>query len=126
VLSRWAGEQIWEDDATRPQIDVGLDRVSGAVVIRVKREVDIASSPDLEACIRLAATSGRPIVLDLSECSYIDCSVLAVLVRVRRWLGRSFCVVVPHDAPFRVFFTLTGLVEALGVAATLDSAYKVS
>jgi hypothetical protein len=79
----------------------------------------MGSSPELEVCIRLAITSGQPLIVDLSECALIDCSVLSVLIRAHRWLRGNLRVVVPDDAPFRKLFSLTGLVEALGVVAAL-------
>jgi anti-anti-sigma factor len=118
VLSRWPREEL-PQDAAPPKIDARLDRVPDAVVVCVRGEVDMASSPELEVNIRLAITSGRPLIVDLAECAFIDCSALSVLIRAHRWLNGSLRVVVPPDKPIRKLLSLSGLVEALGVVAAL-------
>jgi anti-anti-sigma factor len=119
MLSRWTSEYSSGRVRTSRQIDVRLDRVPGAVVVCVRCELDMASSPELEVSIRLATTSGRPLIVDLTECAFIDCSVLSVLTRAHRWLGGNIRVVVPDNAPIRKLFALAKLVDAFGVVPAL-------
>jgi anti-anti-sigma regulatory factor len=67
-------------------------------------------------------TSERVVIVDLSECTNIDCSVLSVLIRARRRLVTNLRVIVPHDAFIRRLIALTVLLDFLNVEATLESA----
>jgi anti-anti-sigma factor len=117
-----AKEWLAEKPAVGPEIDARLDRLHGAVVVYVRGAVDRTSSPELETCIRFAMASERVVIVDLSECTYIDCSVLSVLIRARRGLVMNLRVIVPHDAFIRRLFALSVLLDFLNVEATLESA----
>ena len=57
---------------------------SGAVRLIPAGELDIGTAPMLEQALREQITSGDPILLDLSQLSFLDSSGLHLLVQMRR------------------------------------------
>lgn len=57
---------------------------SGAVVVAVSGELDIATAPRLEDCLaHLAATGHQRLVLDTAQLGFCDASGIRVMVRAR-------------------------------------------
>ena len=64
-----------------PVLDVDVEHVDEACVIRIQGELDIATAPTLESVLLHAMESAAPsIVLDLQRVSFIDSMGLRVLV----------------------------------------------
>jgi len=64
-----------------PDLNVDVEHVGQACVIRTQGELDIATAPMLESVLLHAMHSGAPsIVLDLGQVSFIDSMGLRVLV----------------------------------------------
>jgi stage II sporulation protein AA (anti-sigma F factor antagonist) len=55
----------------------------GVVVVHVEGDLDMATSPDLEGALE-AADPGTRIVVDLTECTFLDSSAVRVLVSAVR------------------------------------------
>jgi anti-sigma B factor antagonist len=51
----------------------------GGAVLRVKGELDLASTPDFEELLE-GVDLGERLVVDLSECSFLDSSALRALI----------------------------------------------
>jgi anti-sigma B factor antagonist len=51
----------------------------GGAVLRVEGELDLATTPDLEELLE-GVDLGERLVIDLSECSFLDSSALRVLI----------------------------------------------
>ena len=67
-------------------------------VLHVVGEVDISSAPAFEAALNSAATFGKPVVVDLTECTYLDSSGLSALVRAMKRYHVPFRAVVTENS----------------------------
>jgi anti-sigma B factor antagonist len=94
----------------------------------VSGELDLASVGKLEAKIEQAlAQDPAPLLIDLTDCGFIDSTVLSVLVGLRRRLGDSVpprFAVVAQDQPLGVL-TLTRLDREMPVYPGLAEALSV-
>jgi anti-sigma B factor antagonist len=98
-----------------------VERVDGDVlVVNVVGELDQATVPELEGTLDEAIGTGPAgLVVDLSDCGFIDSSGLATIVAARERLtsenGRRFGICCA-DSQVRRLLEITGLDTALGVA----------
>jgi anti-anti-sigma factor len=72
--------------AQRPSFEGKTLELDGVVVVVVRGEVDLMSAPEFEALVDEAILDGgvpRPVLVDLDECTFMDSSGLAVLLRAR-------------------------------------------
>jgi anti-anti-sigma factor len=86
---------------------------SADVVVVVHGEIDMATAPQLAAC--LAGQSDRDIVVDLSDVPFLDSSALSVLVRARAVMsenGHNMRVTGEQDN-VRTVLEVTGLLDSL-------------
>ena len=96
----------------------------GYTVITVAGEVDIATAPQLGHHLAALAGSGRPVIADLDQVSFIDAAGLRVLSAAARQAaaaGGSLHVVSGRYQVRRVF-ALTGLDRQIPLARTLAGA----
>lgn len=90
-------------------------------------ELDHATADTLRSPLDEAIASGaKAILIDLSDCPFIDSTGLSVLVHARkrmteRYGGGRFGVCCP-DANVRRLLEITGLDRAMGVVASRDEA----
>ena len=77
----------------------------GVRLVRVHGDVDIASAAAFSAAM---AEPGN-IIVDLTNCSYLDSSGLSVLVVKSKTVGRRVRVLTPEGSFFRKLFDVTGL-----------------
>ena len=100
------------------------DRVA---VVALVGEHDLSTAPDVGDALRQPGSAG--LVVDLSQTTFLDSSILGVLLTAARDAEQrqvSFAVVVPNDpgsAPRRIF-DLTGLTSALPVQTDLAVAVE--
>ena len=81
--------------------EVGLDRDSeGRMIIRASGELDLATVLPLSVAVR-GCEDGAQVVLDLSEATFLDSSVLALVAELHRRCEVS--VVGAHGIVRRVF-----------------------
>jgi len=98
-----------------------------STVIHVDHDLDIASSPLLEASIRLAEDGkARRIIVSLERCTYCDANGLTVLLRAKKRNGLSFALVVPDGSQCRRVFEVTGLSKCLSLFPSLERALDTS
>jgi anti-sigma B factor antagonist len=100
------------------------DRLA-ARIVRVHGEVDIYSAPKLETAIA-AAGDGAPesLIVDLTDCRYLDSSALRVLVNTRNSLAARMFVVVDGASFVRRLFQIAGLEQHLHVVSDLDALFS--
>jgi anti-sigma B factor antagonist len=97
----------------------------GGLVISVRGEIDLFTSPELKTALTDAIESeiGR-IVVDLTETTFLDSTALGVLIgalkRLRARGGRLSIVNV--DASIAKTFEITSLDQILVICATRDEA----
>jgi anti-anti-sigma factor len=68
--------------------------------LKVEGELDLAVADRLKE--RIGASHGRPVLVDLSECTFIDSTGIAVILLARRDGGRV-AIHSPSDQVLRVF-----------------------
>jgi anti-anti-sigma factor len=100
----------------------------GHHVVRATGDLDRTDLTDLRRAIRLAfeqAIDG--VVLDMSEVSYIDSSVLATLIAESLDADKrdAILVIVTGTGGIMRSLELKGLIEIMHVATTLDDAMKL-
>jgi anti-sigma B factor antagonist len=107
-------------------LTIQIRRDRGHAIVAVAGDVDIATVTRLrEGLFELAAT-GRTLVVDLDQVSFIDSSGLAALVGAAKRAaahGASLQVVCARPRT-RQLFRLTGLDGQLPLARTLDGALQ--
>ena len=101
---------------------------SGVAAVQVSGELDLASVGKLEAKIEQALAQGSaPLLIDFTDCGFIDSSVLSVLVGVSGKLGASVpprFAVIAQDQALGVL-RLTQLDREMPVCPSLAEALRV-
>ena len=97
----------------------------GLRTVSVCGELDQGTAPELRGALADAlGDGGAPVLVDLSDCNYIDSPGLSLLVEAKRRLGderRRFGVCCP-DPDVRRLLELTGIDRAVGLFDTRDQA----
>ena len=112
-------------DPSQMRTEIDQETIDAVVALHVSGELDLATVGDLEDAVEgaLSKDSG-PLLIDLTDCGFIDSSVLSLLVKVRRRLVGSVparFAVVARDQPLEVL-RLTRLDQEIPVFATLADA----
>ncbi len=93
--------------------------------VRVAGELDQGTAPELREVLGNAVNgAGLPVLVDLSDCNFIDSTGLSLLVEAKRQLTdaeRGFAVCCP-DADVRRLLELTGVDRAIGLFYSPDEA----
>jgi stage II sporulation protein AA (anti-sigma F factor antagonist) len=103
------------------------DLEGGIQVISVRGELDLSTAPDLERPLEEIVEGGTgPVLLDLSECEFIDSTGIALIVRTLQRLegaasARTLAVCSYNDQVRRVL-DITGLDVSIPVHRTRDEA----
>jgi anti-anti-sigma factor len=96
----------------------------GYVLITVAGEIDIATAPQLRERLTALAASGRPLVVDLAQVSFLDAAGLGVLAGTAhraRARGTSLHVISARPQ-IRRLFAITGLDRHIPLVWTLAEA----
>ena len=93
------------------------------LVVSVVGELDLYTVPELEREL-LAADGARSVVVELSECTFIDSTTLGVLVAANRRLGLTDArlLIVASSVEISRPFEVTGLDREFAFHASLASA----
>jgi anti-sigma B factor antagonist len=94
-------------------------------VVRVRGEVDMSHEDELRSELRAAvAADARGIVVDLTECEFIDSTALGILVgankQLRKLAGGVSIISAEHD--IRKMFEITGLDSMFAIHPSLAAA----
>lgn len=99
---------------------------NGLTAFRVEGELDHAAAPELRKGLESAIESGaRSVLVDLTDCPFIDSTGLSVIVHARARLVESgggrfeLCCA---DVQTRRLLEITGIEEAFGIFDTRDDA----
>lgn len=107
--------------------EIALERNNGGVsVLTISGEHDLSTAPDFRSHIDELVGERRAIVVDLSPSTFVDSSILGVILDARRravdsGVGFAVCQDDGADAVARVL-EITGLREELPVYPSLDAA----
>ncbi|HKH06488.1 MAG TPA: STAS domain-containing protein [Acidimicrobiales bacterium] len=94
-----------------------VDHVGGRPVVVCRGDLDLAAVDDVWRCIEQARHSSRPLVIDLSEVSFMDSAAAALLLRAYRLQGRlRESVVLKHPSPAAMrVLSMTNLPDLLDI-----------
>jgi anti-anti-sigma factor len=103
------------DDATFSVAEDGGGDGDGESVIRLRGELDIESTPDLERVLLRTRPAGQRVVLDLTELKFMDSTGLRVLLRARAAADQGRWEINLRNVPptIRRLFDMTGVQAAL-------------
>jgi anti-anti-sigma factor len=96
--------------------------LAGVPIARLWGELDVANAPEVFAAIR-EAVGPTEVIVDFSEVTFIDSSVVAELVGLAG--AATVRVVAPHGCQPRRVLDLTGLLGALSSFDTVEAALEV-
>ena len=109
--------------------EASATEVDGGVrVVAVRGELDLSTAPDLEPPLEAAVSSGDASVLvDLSECEFIDSTGIALIVRAWQQLDRDAdgagrLVLCSGNDQVRRVLEVTGLELSIPIHQTRDEA----
>jgi anti-sigma B factor antagonist len=102
------------------EFKITIEDREGIPVIRVSGEIDLATHEELAGRLRAAAAKGKPVVVDLSACEFIDSSGIRALLLGERE-AKSIAVAGASEQVRRVF-EMTGVTQALEVHGTVEQA----
>jgi anti-sigma B factor antagonist len=109
------------------EFNVEVEKLEGGLnAFRITGELDHATAPELRGPLESAIGAGAAsILIDLSDCSFIDSTGLSVIVHARRQVvdeqdGR-FELCCP-DAQIKRLLEITGIDAAFGIFDTRDEA----
>jgi anti-anti-sigma factor len=104
-----------------PLFEVRCERQDREVVVVARGEIDLASSPELQAALRSPEAQAPSVVLDLREVTFMDSSGLGVIVGQNaraREEGFSFAVAVTEGREVARILELSGLTAMVDVRST--------
>ena len=93
----------------------------GTVVVSIAGELDLYTAPEFEALAQNGDAPGR-VVVDLSECTFIDSTGLGILVKLERRIGGHALLIVASAPEVLRAFEVTGIDRQLALHPTLESA----
>ena len=106
--------------------EIVLDRRDGSIVARLSGEVDMSNAAYVrDQLLASIPNDALALVLDISDCRYLDSAAIEVVFEVSRRLGRrrqELRLVMPPDSPLRRVIELTELHTAAPVYESLDRA----
>ena len=115
-----------------PGSGVRLERVDESLtIVALEGEHDLSTAPALRDALRGLAEEGAAIVIDLGPATFVDSSILAVLIDARQQAdddGRGFSVALPAsaDAGVRRIIEITSLGDLLILRPDRDQAVKAA
>ena len=104
-------------------MDVRKTALSGLPVLKVIGDVDHSTASALEEAVEGAISAdGLPLLLDLTDCPYLDSGGLSVIISaVRKVRGKSWLGVITPNANLSRLFELVGLTAEPGFRVVSSS-----
>ncbi len=96
-----------------------VEQIDGIAVVRVYDDVDIASAPQFESCLRILRDE-IALVIDLDSCPYFDSTGLSVLYRAIR--NQHVLVFMPKSCPLRRIFDIVAAGQLFPIFENEDTA----
>jgi anti-sigma B factor antagonist len=109
------------------KIDVPTTEGFDGFLVSVEGELEISTVEQLADPAEVAIRAGCPLVLDLSECSFIDSTVLRFVLRTHRALsavGEAMAVVSGDNSHLRKLLSITAIDLSVPVFATREEAIE--
>ena len=104
------------EDSAEPELEVEVSTVGDVTVIAVSGELDAASTADLEAPLSDAGANADAILLDLSDCQFVDSTGLHAIIDARAAIeerGGRFALCCVENGPVArvIDVALPGMLE---------------
>jgi anti-sigma B factor antagonist len=102
----------------------GVERMNGAVIVRLVGELDLYNAPEVRTTLlEVCAEQPERLVVDLGEVDFVDSTTLGVLIEARTKLEnrQSFLLASPGLETHRAL-RISGLDQHLSVHETVESA----
>jgi len=104
---------------------------SGVKVLALEGEHDIYTAPKLRDKLSGLVDAGPSLIVDLSETTFVDSSILGALLNARQQAieagtGFAVCVAPAAEPAVRRVFELTGLTDTLPVLDSLELASEAA
>jgi anti-sigma B factor antagonist len=115
------------EDSVEPDLQVNVTDADGVTVVAVSGELDAASTVDLEAPLGEVSSRDSAVVLDLSDCGFVDSTGLHAIIDARAAIeqrgGRfALCCVANGPVARVIEVALPGMIELYPTrAAALQS-----
>jgi anti-sigma B factor antagonist len=93
----------------------------GMAVLALSGELDLASAPVLERELTAVDGVSQALIVDLTDCGFVDSTGLAVLVRAVEADGRTVALVNPAP-PVRRLFDVTAIEKLIPIFDTVADA----
>ena len=96
-----------------------------ALLIAVKGELDLSTCDRLKPAADEAVFGGRPLILDLTGCTFIDSSGLRLVLQIANGLAEEevpMAVVAAGESNVRKLFSLTAIDQTIPLFDTRDEA----
>lgn len=109
----------------RSDFEVAVESSDDLTVVHVRGELDLATTPELDEAIGDAVGSGR-LVLDLTECTFVDSSAIRALLgaaRAQRQAGGTSSLVAVDPGVLRAL-EIAGVEQALPIRASVSDALQ--
>ncbi|HEX3330723.1 MAG TPA: STAS domain-containing protein [Gaiellales bacterium] len=110
------------------EVEIAVDLRDGVPLVRVHGEHDVSNQELLRDGLATALAQGSVVVVDLSEASFVDSSVLHTLASAghpaRDAPGRAIVVCARGDGLTRRLLHLAGLDEGVPIAETVEDALR--
>lgn len=102
---------------------------SGFTIVALPGESDSYNAPRVRSDLAGALESGAPLVIDLSSATFIDSTIVGLLLETiadQEQLGRAVLLLLPDDSAPEIhrLFELTGLAALLPVVRTWEEAAR--
>ena len=91
-------------------------------LVFVSGDIDLANAAQFHRELEEAARGGGTIVVDLSDCQYMDSTGLHVLAKMHGTARNRMRLVVPEDSSVRRILDITGFGEIVHIAGTIEAA----
>jgi anti-anti-sigma factor len=116
------GDDLHRSKDTTAGVFIHDDTHPGAAIVHVFGEATFADTAAFESMIVSVVRIGRPVVIDMRECTYMDCATIGVFVRAAKNLGDQLRLVIPRKSQDYRMLDLTGLTHVLHIFDRLDDA----
>jgi anti-sigma B factor antagonist len=90
------------EDTAEPDLHVNVTDADGATVVAVSGELDAASAPLLQPPLTQVTARADAVVLDLTDCQFVDSTGLHVIIDARSAVedrGGRFALACAEDGP---------------------------
>ncbi|MCU1429485.1 MAG: putative anti-sigma factor antagonist [Actinomycetia bacterium] len=105
-------------DIAEPLLVVTVEREGRSAIVRIEGEVEFATAPRLRATLLdLAHQGALPVILDLSEVSFLDSAGISLLIQAKKRLanGGSDLVLRAPQRNVRRVLEISGVTELFSI-----------